>query len=71
MTLKEWKQFVENYNKHNEVIGSSLSINDYLLYYETVSFYDFIEDAYTWADTPKKQGYKYWEKIANRTKPVQ
>lgn len=69
MTLKEWKQFVKNYESYNFMSYSKLPLKDYLLKHENLSFDFLIGNAFRWKVTPQK--HKYWEKISLRTKPVQ
>ena len=62
-TGKEWfdtlseleqKQFKENCDRFDFMMESKQN------------FMDFISGAFSWANTPKEQGFLYWEKISTR-----
>ncbi len=62
MTLKEWKEFVDNFNKLRGnssfyIFNIQYSIKEYLLKYE-YSFMDLMLDAFEWEKSP--QGEDYW-----------
>ncbi len=72
MTLKEWKEFVNNFNPTepwHEFIGQNpTEIKEYLIKFNDLSFYLLIRDAFGWANST--QGFDYWYEISERTKPV-
>lgn len=61
MTLKEWKQWRNNMVKRERDISNVLK----KIY---VSFWMFISSYFLWKHS--KEGYNYWEKIAERKEPL-
>ncbi len=67
MTLKEWKQFVKNYDP--EYFGTEgMDIKTYINSANNYSFMCFIMNAFQWNKSP--QDWDYWDNISYRTKPV-
>lgn len=64
MTLKEWEEWEVNFTKHYK--GTDIS-KDYMLDNER-NFERIISASFLWKSTP--QGFDYWNKISQRTKPV-
>ncbi len=62
MTLKEWKQFKQNYENEE----GAINIKEFLLNIVSLNirFETMIAAAFTWGDTA--QGGKYWYTISNR-----
>ncbi len=64
MTLKEWKQFVRNVERLN----NKLTVEIQLITGKEFTFNAFINTAFEWDKS--KEGFDYWNKISQRTKPI-
>ena len=67
MTLKEWKQWEENFRNDGINKQYDVSIKRFLKE-EFFEFYRFIAWSFVGQETP--QGRDYWKIISERTKPL-
>lgn len=69
MTLEEWKQWKENFDKSPKYLRNKgeETVKGYLNIRED-SFVSIILGGFNWFDTP--QGHDYWYKISGRTSPI-
>ncbi len=68
MKTIDWLYLIADSKIRSQAIKNALANPSFKMEWESTDLYFALSMAFTWKNTPRRQGYEYWYEIADKAK---